>query len=103
MQSGKASLAGVRLMCRRWLLVLVAAALVGTAGSARAQGKPTLADKVQRSIGKGTSYLFSKQGPEGDWEGSAGYQTNSGGASALVTLALLNAGVREVDRPKVEK
>ena len=90
-------------MCRRWLPLLVVGAFLFAAGSANAQGKQTLADKVNRSISKGSSFLFREQGPDGDWEGAAGYASNVGGASALVTLALLNAGVPDADRGKLEK
>ena len=102
MEDGEGISSGVHAMCR-WLPFLVLGALVVPGGPAHAQGKQTLADKVHRSIDKGTRYLLRQQGPGGDWEGTAGYASNVGGASALVTLALLNAGVPEADRPKLEK
>ena len=91
-------------MHRCSLPLLAAGALLTVTGVAHAQGKPTLADKVHRSIDKGAKYLLGQQGPGGDWEGAARFYTGQGGGpSALVTLALLNAGVREPDRPKLEK
>jgi hypothetical protein len=75
--------------------------LVGVA-PACAQGKRTLADRVHDSIRKGVSYLLTNQGADGGWE-HRGYPQSKGGTSALVTLALLNAGVTEADRPRLEK
>src|SRR5947209_6066804 len=73
------------------------------AAPARAQGKATLADRVHNSINKGERYLLSQQWPEGDWEKAEGYANHVGGITALATLALLNAGVPDADRPRVEK
>jgi hypothetical protein len=78
-------------------------ALANCAGAACAQGKATLADRVQVSIKKGTRYLLNRQGGDGSWEQVAGYAEHKGGATALVTLALLNAGVSDADRPKLER
>jgi hypothetical protein len=73
------------------------------AAPARAQGKATLADRVHTSINKGVRYLLNQQWPEGDWEKVEGYANHVGGITALATLALLNAGVPDADRPRVEK
>ncbi len=73
------------------------------AAPALAQGKATLADRVHHGINKGVRYLLSQQSPEGDWENAEGYLTHKGGITALATLALLNAGVPDADRPKVER
>src|ERR1700680_642660 len=78
-------------------------ALTSCCEAARAQGKATLADRVHASIQKGTRYLLNRQRAGGSWEQVAGYQGAKGGATALVTLALMNAGVSDADRPKLEK
>jgi hypothetical protein len=74
-----------------------------SAGPVQAQGKLPLADRVHASINKGVQYLLSRQSfTDGSWEQAEGYQRDPGGTTALCTLALLNAGVPEADRPKIE-
>ena len=72
------------------------------AAPAWAQGKATLADRVHTSINHGVRYLLQQQW-DGDWEKREGYASHVGGITALATLALLNAGVPDADRPKVEQ
>jgi hypothetical protein len=86
-----------------YLPLTVLTGLMFVTGPAAAQGTPTLADRVHRSIQKGVRYLIPRQGADGGWEGFAGYETHKGGASALITLALLNAGVPDADRKKLDK
>lgn len=57
------------------------------------------ATTVQRSIDRGVAFLKSEQLPSGGWRPFRNY---SGGASALCTLALLNAGVA-IDDPVMAK
>jgi hypothetical protein len=55
-----------------------------------------LVDKVKKAIDEGVAYLKGKQ-RRGSWEIDLGRLTYEGGSSALVMLALLNAGVRPTD------
>lgn len=59
-----------------------------------------LVEKVRKSIDKGVRYLEKQQTPRGDWEGIVLNILASldGGATSLVTLALLNCGVKPEDR-----
>lgn len=63
-----------------------------------------LVDKVRKAIDKGVAFLKSKQTPQGTWEGIVitFLADMEGGATALVTLALLNCGVKPED-PAVAK
>jgi hypothetical protein len=59
-----------------------------------------LVEKVRKSIDRGVRYLEKQQNPQGNWEGIvlnilAGLD---GGATSLVTLALLNCGVKPEER-----
>jgi hypothetical protein len=72
------------------------------AAPVHAQSQPPLADRVQKSIKKGVNFLLAQQ-VEGNWEAREGYPRDKGGITALATLALLNAGVSDADRPKVER
>jgi hypothetical protein len=63
-----------------------------------------LVERVRKAIDRGVEYLKNKQTPQGTWEGIvlqflAGME---GGQTALVTLALLNCGVKP-DDPVLEK
>jgi Domain of unknown function (DUF4159) len=63
-----------------------------------------LVEKVRIAIKNGVEYLKSKQSPQGNWEGIvleflAGLE---GGTTALVTLAMLNCGVKP-DDPSLER
>ncbi len=73
------------------------------AAPVHAQDKPPLADRVHRSINKGVRYLIQSQGTDGNWESAEGYLRDTGGITALATLALLNAGVSDADRPNLER
>src|SRR5947209_7337216 len=55
-----------------------------------------LVEKVKKAITRGVKYMEQQQTPQGNWEGIvlnilAGLD---GGATSLVTLALLNCGVK---------
>jgi hypothetical protein len=90
-------------MCRFCLSLALFLGCTLLAAPAHAQGKPTLADRVHGSINKGVRYLLNQQWPNGDWEKVEGYTNHVGGITALATLAILNAGVPDADRNKVEK
>lgn len=62
--------------------------------AARASAEGVDAVAVQRSIDRGIAYLRKTQGEKGNWDEYGG---QSCGASALCTLALLNAGVSRDD------
>jgi len=52
------------------------------------------AEQVRQAIERGIAYLSRQQKPNGSWDE---YQLQSGGVTALCTLALLNAGVDPAD------
>ncbi|HEV7278914.1 MAG TPA: DUF4159 domain-containing protein [Pirellulaceae bacterium] len=56
-------------------------------------------EKVNAAVDKGVDFLFSRQEDDGHWADLTGYR---GGVPALVTLALLNAGV-DAEHPKMQK
>src|SRR4051812_28161480 len=58
-----------------------------------------LVEKVRKSIDKGVAYLKTQQSPQGNWEGIVltFLADMDGGATALVSLALLNCGVKPED------
>jgi hypothetical protein len=63
-----------------------------------------LVEKVRKAIDNGVNYLKNKKNPQGTWEGIvlqflAGME---GGQTALVTLAMLNCGVKPDDPDLVE-
>ena len=59
-----------------------------------------LVEKVRKSIDRGVRYLEKQQSPQGNWEGIVLniIATLDGGATSLVTLALLNCGVKPEER-----
>ncbi len=63
-----------------------------------------LVEKVRKSIDAGVRYLKKQQNPQGNWEGIViGFLADmEGGSTALVTLALLNCGVKK-DDPAVDR
>lgn len=87
----------------RWgVTLIVLASMVATPAAAVAQRgrqEPVTAEAVRRAIEQGAKYLLSEQSPKGEWGGSLDYP---GGVTALVTLALLNAGV-PVEDPQMQK
>jgi hypothetical protein len=86
--------------------VFVVSLLAGTvvAGPVHAQVEPPLADRVHKSIKAGVKYLFERQLANGSWEvGQEATLRDEGGLTALATLAVLNAGVPDADRPKLER
>lgn len=66
---------------------------VAQAPAARADDE--LVEKVRKAIDAGVRYLKKQQSPQGNWEGIViGFLADmEGGSTALVTLALLEAGV----------
>src|SRR5947207_594789 len=63
-----------------------------------------LVEKVRKGIDKGVAYLKKQQSPQGNWEGIVlnFLADMDGGSTGLVTLALLNCGVKPQD-PAVAK
>lgn len=72
-----------------WLLLILMPAGLAAAQDVRSE-------QVQRSIQQGLAWLRRQQAPDGSWPGGG----HPGGATALCTLALLNAGV-PADDPAV--
>lgn len=64
-----------------------------------AKAEEELVEKVRRSIDLGVKYLKKQQSPQGNWEGIViGFLADmEGGSTALVTLALLNCGLKPDD------
>jgi hypothetical protein len=75
-----------------------AAAFLCFAPAARAAAPPkvSLDDQVKSAIDKGVAYLKGQQ-RRGNWEIDLGRLSYEGGSTALVMLALLNAGVKADD------
>ena len=63
-----------------------------------------LVERVRKSIDRGVLYLRKQQTPQGNWEGVVlnFLASMDGGATGLVTLALLNSGVKK-DDPAVSR
>lgn len=86
-------------------LLLLAATVCGTVGSARAAepGREPLVEQVRRAITRGVEYLRSQEQGQGNWEhverSSIGHR---GGHTALAMLALLNCGVK-ADDPLIQR
>ena len=58
-----------------------------------------LVEKVRKAIDNGVKFLKKQQSPQGNWEGDRGQSPgrHGGRSTALVTLALLNCGVKPTD------
>ena len=61
--------------------------------------KPLSAEQVRKAIKRGVDNLKKSQSQDGTWVGVSGYK---GGTTALVTLALLNAGEKP-NSPQIER
>lgn len=66
---------------------------------AQADGQEISAEDVKQAMDRGISYLRREQQSDGSWPDHPGM---SGGVTAIVTLALLNAGV-PVNDPQIQK
>jgi hypothetical protein len=89
---------------RRTLLPLAVLGCTLIARQADAQNKPPLAERVRVSINKGMHYLLNHPAFNSNWEFErTPSNRDEGGVTALATLAILNAGVPDADRPKIEK
>ncbi len=84
-------------------LALLSLATVTTAAPPKAEEE--LVDRVQKSIRLGVDYLAKRQAKDGHWENVATKFLigQKGGATALVTLALLNCGERPERNPNVAR
>jgi hypothetical protein len=71
----------------------------GPAPAASPKPEEELVEKVRKSIDLGVKFLKKQQTPQGTWEGVVlnFLADMDGGATALVTLALLNCGVKDND------
>ncbi len=83
------------------IMVLVTASWIGqSTGLAQTAPKDTLtAEKVRKAIKRGVDNLKKCQSADGSWAGVTGHE---GGSTALITLALLNAGEKP-DSPQIKK
>src|SRR5262245_26223512 len=63
-----------------------------------AAGDDALVEKVNASIESAKKFLLSQQSKEGNWEFAGAGRGYPGGWTALVTLALLQAGVPPEDK-----
>ena len=86
-------------------VLLVVCALIAVPAPARAQPAPVapkdeLVEKVRVAIEKGVRHLEKQQSPQGNWEGIVlNFLVDmEGGSTALVTLALLNSGVKPAEK-----
>src|SRR5436190_13877481 len=66
---------------------------------APARAAEVTADQVTKAIDRGIAFLRQEQSPRGAWADLNGYP---GGTTSLVTLALLNCGVKP-DDPAIQK
>jgi hypothetical protein len=84
--------------------LVTAAVLLGLAGPAPAADRPkeALVDQVKKAIDQGKDYLIKQQTADGNWERDTNTRAYPGGYTALVLLALLNAGVPP-DDPAIQK
>ena len=80
--------------------LLIVGVCCGRTGWAQAPAKEALsADLVRKAIRRGVDNLRKKQRPDGSWLGVSAYE---GGSTALITLALLNAGEKP-SSPQIQK
>src|SRR5262245_13251740 len=84
--------------------LLLSAAVVFAGSAADAVAAAQLAKKVDPAREKAIKFLKDKQGKGGDWEAETPdrFAMLKGGPTALVTLALLEAGV-PADDPAIKK
>lgn len=84
---------------RRLVAALVAVGVLASATPARAAPQKPLVDQVRDAIDHAVQYLRDQEAGKGDWEHvHADLQMSyAGGATSLVMLALLNAGVPPED------
>lgn len=75
------------------IALIVAVLNVGVAPPTRADDAPPASTQIQQAIERSTAWLLSQQRQNGFWECSFRTEDTRVGATALVTLALLNAGV----------
>ena len=82
---------------------LVMLAIIGQtglrSGLAQVAKEALTADKVRKAIKRGVDNLKKSQKSDGTWSGALGYE---GGSTALIALALLNAGEKP-DSPQIQK
>jgi len=87
----------------RFFFVLLTLAIIGQAGLrtglAQVAKESLTAEKVRKAINRSVDNLKKRQKADGNWSGVSGYQ---GGSTALVTLALLNAG-ENPSSPQIQK
>jgi hypothetical protein len=76
---------------------LVAAIFIGRLAPLAAEEPPLSPEKIQRAIEKARDWLLREQKPNGTWECGMRTQDTRVGATALVVLALANAGVAAED------
>jgi hypothetical protein len=77
---------------------LAAALLCGPSSGLGQEGERNAAagvsaERIQRAVEKARDYLLRQQEPNGSWASTMGDKNNRSGPSALVMLALANAGV----------
>ena len=84
------------------LTALVAAIFIGRPARIAADEPPLSPEKIQRAIEKARDWLLREQKPNGTWECGMRTQDTRVGATALVVLALANAGV-EAEHPALLK
>ena len=82
------------------IVVLIGCLCLPSTVLAQAPAKEALnADQVRKAIKRGVDNLKKQQSSDGSWAGVSGYQ---GGSTALITLALLNAG-EKASSPQIQK
>jgi hypothetical protein len=81
------------------ILGLMLAVPAPAAPPAAPKPEEEMVEKVRKAIDKGVAFLKKEQNPQGNWEGIVlnFLADMEGGATALVTLALLNCGVKPED------
>ncbi|MGA0038928.1 MAG: prenyltransferase/squalene oxidase repeat-containing protein, partial [Pirellulales bacterium] len=81
---------------------LVIAACLLPSGKAEAQQPPVSTRQIEQAIDKARDWLVRQQNADGSWECSMRPNETRVGATSLVTLALLNAGLPP-ENPAVSK